>query len=57
MEIPAGETRTLSGTITLPPQVEPTGGEPGRTVSWRLEVWGEVERGVDFMRPFEIVVV
>lgn len=56
MEIPVGETRTLSGTLTIPPHVEPTGGEPGRSVSWRLEVWGKVERGADFMRPFDIEV-
>lgn len=54
-EIPAGETRVFSGTITIPPHVE-VAGEPGRSISWRLEVWGKVVRGADFMRQFEVTV-
>lgn len=57
LEIPTGEIRTLSGTITIPPQFEPTLVEGDRSISWRLEVWGKVERGADFMRPFDIEVV
>jgi hypothetical protein len=56
-EIPRGETRTFSGTITIPPHVEVRSEEPNRTVSWRLEVWGKVEGGADFIHRFEVELV
>lgn len=56
-EIARHDTREFIATVTAPNDAPPTGEEPFQTVAWRIEVWGKVHDGADFMRPFEIEVV
>jgi hypothetical protein len=56
-EIARHDTREFAATVTAPHDAPPSREEPLETVAWRIEVWGKVQEGADFMRPFEIEVV
>jgi hypothetical protein len=56
-ELMPNETKAFEATLAIPEDAEPSCVGVSLDVLWRIEVWGKVIGGADFMRPFEIEVV
>lgn len=56
-EIAALDTQEFQATVIVPADAEPSCKGVNLIVKWRIEVWGKIDGGADFMRPFDIEVV
>ena len=54
--VAGGETWRTSFSFVVPKEIEPSGNMPNGTTTWRVEVWGNVVNGFNFVHPFVIQV-
>lgn len=55
-EVPRMDSREFRATAVVPANVAPSEVSARLVVSWRIEVWGKVRGGADFLRPFTVEV-
>ena len=55
-EVPAGGQFAQTVTFTVPADAQPSTDAAERRVTWRIEVWGRVRGGANFMHPFTVAV-
>lgn len=56
-EIARLDVQEFQATFVIPADAEPSRKDVVMSVAWRIEIWGKVDDGADFMRPFEVEVV
>jgi hypothetical protein len=54
VEVPGGESFRASFSFVIPNEIEPSGTTSRGTTTWRVEVWGNVVNGFNFVHPFVI---
>lgn len=55
-DVSSGGAFDYAAEFTVPANSAPTSGQDERRVIWRIELWGKVEGGADFMNPYTIEV-
>lgn len=57
-DVSAEEPLELFASLEVPPDIPPSkgGGALEKSVFWKIEVWGKVKGGADFMHPFDVTV-
>ena len=54
IRVDSGESFRTSFSFVIPEEIQPSGDTERGTITWRVEVWGNVVNGFNFVHPFVI---